>query len=100
MTFIANSDCDTDFQDLIKNGHISKDEAFLIITKQKDEIIEQMDKIIKLKDLLIEHKDKIIELQMQTIKEMVQMLLQAGVTMDEISRKSSLSIEDITKLLQ
>ena len=68
----------------------------------EDEIlseIEARDTTIMQKDKVIEQKEQVIEQQKQTIKEMVQMLSQAGISTDEISRKLSLSIEDIKKFL-
>lgn len=66
----------------------------------RDTTIMQKDMEIEQKEQVIEQKEQVIEQQKQTIKEMVQMLSQAGISIDEISRKLSLSIEDIKKFLK
>ena len=64
----------------------------------RDTTIMLKDKEIEQKEQVIEQKDLQLEQQKQAMKEMVHMLSQAGIPIEDIARKLSLSIEEINRL--
>lgn len=66
--------------------------------EQKEQVIEQKKQMIEQKEQVIEQKDLQLEQQKQAMKEMVHMLSQAGISIEDIARKLSLSIEEINRL--
>lgn len=68
------------------------------VIEQKEQVIEQKEQMIEQKEQVIEQKDLQLEQQKQAMKEMVHMLSQAGIPIEDIARKLSLSIEEINRL--
>ena len=70
------------------------------VIEQKEQMIEQKEQVIEQKEQMIEQSKQVIERQKQAMKEMVRMLSQAGISIDDISHKLSLSTEDIKEFLR
>lgn len=74
--------------------------------EQKEQVIEQKEQVIEQKEQVIEQKEQVIELKKQEIEqkdkllqEMVQMLIQTGVSIESIAKKLSLSIQEVKNLI-
>lgn len=70
------------------------------VIEQKEQMIEEKEQVIEQSKQVIEQSKQVIEHQKQAMKEMVRMLSQAGISIDDISHKLSLSTEDIKEFLR
>lgn len=84
----------------VEDEILSEIEARDTTIMQKDKVIEQKEQMIEEKEQMIEQSKQVIEHQKQAMKEMVRMLSQAGISIDDISHKLSLSTEDIKEFLR
>lgn len=84
----------------VEDEILSEIEARDTTIMQKDKVIEEKEQMIEEKEQVIEQSKQVIEHQKQAMKEMVRMLSQAGISIDDISHKLSLSTEDIKEFLR
>ncbi|MCD8269700.1 MAG: hypothetical protein LUD46_15410 [Parabacteroides sp.] len=66
----------------------------------KDKELEQKEQMIEQKEQVIEQNKIQLEQQQQALKEMVRLLSQAGISIEDIAHKLSLSPEDINKITE
>lgn len=70
------------------------------VIEQKEQVIEQKKQELEQKKQELEQKDQVIEQKEQALKEMAQLLLQAGISIEDIAHKLSLSPEEIHKIIE
>lgn len=69
------------------------------VIEQKEQVIEQKEQVIEQKEQVIEQKEQIIEQKDKMLQEMARMLTQAGVSIENIAQKLSLSVQEVRNLL-
>lgn len=69
------------------------------VIMQKDQLIEQKEQVIEQNKQVIEQKEQVIEQKDKMLQEMARMLTQAGVSIENIAQKLSLSVQEVKKLL-
>ena len=65
----------------------------------RDTTIMQKDKVIEQKEQMIEQKEQVIEQKNKMLQEMVRLLVQTGISVEEIAQKLSLSVQEVKSLI-
>lgn len=66
---------------------------------QKDQVIEEKNQVIEEKDQVIEENKQLLMQKTKMLQEMVSMLTQAGISVNDIAEKLSLSPEEVKRLI-
>lgn len=81
---------------MLKDKEIEEKEQ---VIEQKEQVIEQKEQVIEQKDQVIEEKEQELAQKNKMLQEMVRLLVQAGMPVEEIAQKLSLSVEEVKSLI-
>ena len=83
--------------DIMQRDQVIEDKKLII--EQKEQVIEQKEQVIEQKEQVIEQKELVIEQKNKMLQEMVCMLIQTGVSAEEIACKLSLSLKEVKNFM-
>ena len=90
--------------DIMQRDQVIEDKKLIIeqkeqVIEQKEQVIEQKEQVIEQKEQVIEQKELVIEQKNKMLQEMVCMLIQTGVSAEEIACKLSLSLKEVKNFM-
>lgn len=69
------------------------------VIEEKNQVIEEKDQVIEQNKQVIEQKEQLLMQKTKMLQEMVSMLTQAGISVNDIAEKLSLSPEEVKRLI-